>query len=189
MGLAVVHGIVKGYGGEITARSEPENGTVFDVYLPAIQQPMFDQSPGDKPLPTGNEHILLVDDEPALVDLGRKMLENLGYRVSTCDSSTGALELFQSKTERIDLVITDMTMPIMTGDKLARKLLAVRRDIPIILCTGFSNQVSEKSAAEMGIRAFLLKPVVMEKLARTVRRVLEDGRELPPTVAGSDFTA
>ena len=179
MGLAVVHGIVKGLGGGIAVQSAPEKETVFDVYLPTIQESILDPSPRSTSLPTGSEHILFVDDEPALVELGKKTLENLGYRVSTCHGSVDALALFRTKGEHIDLVVTDMTMPKMTGDKLAQKLMDIRPDIPIIICTGFSNRISDKRAAEMGIRAFLLKPVVMEKLARIVRSVLDASGNLP----------
>lgn len=128
----------------------------------------------DKPLPTGNERILFIDDEQALIEMASQMLERLGYEVVPKQSSVQALELFRVEPDRFDLVITDMTMPHMTGDKLARELMTIRPDIPIILCTGHSRLVSETKAKEMGIRAFVMKPLVMRNLAESVRKALGD---------------
>ena len=130
---------------------------------------------GGVELPTGNERILFVDDETALVDLGRQMLERLGYSVESLTSSIEALELFKARPDEFDLVITDMTMPNLTGEKLAGELMKIRADVPVILCTGFSEQITEERAKGLGIREFILKPLLMNKLAGTVRRVMDGG--------------
>jgi CheY-like chemotaxis protein len=186
MGLAVVHGIVKCHGGAITVHSKPDQGTTFAVYLPLIRGKVRSFSGLGSALPTGDERILFVDDEKTLADLGRQMLERLGYHVVCRTSSIEALELFKKRPGQFDLVITDMTMPNLTGDKLTRQIMNIRPDIPVILCTGFSEQISEESAKELGIREFILKPLVMEKLAGTVRKVL-DGGYLVVNHQGSDL--
>ena len=120
----------------------------------------------------GYEHILLVDDEQPLVDIGKQMLERLGYTVDTRTSSIEALKLFEADPNRFDLVITDVVMPNMTGDKLAVKIISIRPDIPIVLCTGYSEKFTHQHASDMGIQAFLMKPLVMQDLANTVRQAL-----------------
>ncbi len=172
MGLSVVHGIVKNCGGTITIYSELGEGTTFNVFLPIIETETEPQIAAEKPPPTGTERVLFVDDEETLVEMGRQMLEHLGYKVVTRTSSIEALELFKTKPDNFDLVITDMTMPNMTGDKLAREVMKIRPDIPIILCTGFSARITEERAKDMGIKAFVMKPIPMQNLADTVRRVL-----------------
>lgn len=173
MGLSVVHGIVKSHGGAVSVQSQPGKGSTFEVFLPKIVNRVTTEIDDTAPLPTGAERILFVDDEKALVDLGHKMLEHLGYSVECRTSSIEALELFRAQPHNFDLVITDMTMPNLTGEKLAAELMTVRPDIPIILCTGFSEQITEEKAQKMGIRKFVLKPIVMGTLARTVREVLD----------------
>ena len=173
MGLAVVHGIVKDHGGAITVYSEPGKGSTFHVYLPVIEKTAEPEKETVESIPTGHECILFIDDDPGLVNIGRQMLERLGYKISARTSSLEALELFKAQPDRFDLVITDMTMPKMAGDKLSRELIKIRPDIPIIICTGFSNMLDEKKAKTMGIREHLMKPVSMQDIARTVRKVLD----------------
>jgi PAS domain S-box-containing protein len=176
LGLSVVHGIIKSHDGSITVESEPGQGTTFHVYLPRMESSKgtadkMAASPY-KGIPTGHERILFVDDEEALVDIGRQMLEHLGYELITRTSSIEALELFKAEPDGFDLVITDMTMPNMTGDKLARAMMKIRPDIPIILCTGFSERITEKNAGEIGIKELAMKPLVMRDLAEAIRKVL-----------------
>ncbi len=174
MGLSVVHGIVKKHGGNVAVYSEPGKGTTFHVYLPRIDtSPTVKDTASTEPLPTGNEHILFVDDEAQVVDMGRQMLERLGYHVTARTSSVEALEAFRAQPEDFDLVITDQTMPNMTGTQLAKKLLAIMPGIPIILCTGFSEVVSENTAKAMGIREYVMKPVIQSEITKTIRKVLD----------------
>jgi len=174
LGLSVVHGIVRSHGGIVAMASEEGKGATFDVFLPAVEWTTDPESSIDKSLAGGTERILFVDDEPPLVNLGKEMLESLGYHVVARTSSIDALEAFKAGADRFDLVITDMTMPHMTGDRLAGELMAVRPDIPVILCTGFSARMDEKRAAAVGIRAFLAKPILKQDMARTIRRVLNE---------------
>ena len=174
MGLAVVHGIIKSYGGEIIVHSQPGKGTIFDIYFPVIEKVEFKEIKTVPFLPVGDERILFVDDEPSLVHIGKQILERLGYEVVTRTSSLEALELFKIKSQKFDLVITDMTMPGMTGDQLAAEIIKIRPDMPIILCTGYSKNMSEDKARSLGIRALAMKPVVADQLANIVRNVLDE---------------
>jgi signal transduction histidine kinase/ActR/RegA family two-component response regulator len=176
LGLSVVLGIVESHGGSITCKSDPGKGTTFNVYLPELEIGIQEIEKHEEKLSLkGTEHILFVDDEPVLVTLAEKMLTKLGYNVVTRASSTEALELFQKDPDKYDLVITDMTMPGMTGDRLAQKFMEIRHDIPIILCSGYSEHISEKKAKKIGIRAFVMKPLEMKVLAKTIRKVLDGG--------------
>jgi PAS domain S-box-containing protein len=181
MGLAITHGIVAGYGGAITVASEVGQGSAFHVYLPVVEpQAMEDGQGGQNAevLPMGQEHILFVDDEELLAQMGHDMLSRLGYRVTACGSSLEALATFQRSPGDFDLVITDQTMPDMTGLDLARRMLQIRPDIPIILCTGYSNLVDEKKAKSVGIREFVLKPLTKGMVATLIRQALGDkGKE------------
>ena len=172
MGLAVVHGIIKSYGGEITVESELGKGTTFMIFFPGVTTVVTDEPEIAEKLPMGNERILLVDDEEGMVDALRKMLSRLGYQVVEKTSSIEALEVFGAAPDRFDLVITDQTMPNKTGMELAKIILSIRSNIPIILCTGFSESVNEESAKAMGISAFVMKPIVMRDIAHTIREVL-----------------
>ena len=174
LGLAVVHGIIQGMRGEIVVESCPGQGTCFHIYLPLIGQVKrkVEESVVDEAELRGTEHVLLVDDEEVVLTVEARMLSDFGYEVTTRTSSLEALELFRNKYSTFDLVITDQSMPNMTGERLAKEMMAIRPDIPIVMCTGFSSVIDEHKAAEIGIVAFLLKPVLKKELASTVRKVL-----------------
>lgn len=173
MGLSVAHGIIKSHGGSIDVESQPGQGTIFRIYLPKILRLTKDDHRNAPPLPSGNERVLFVDDETMLVDMSRQILQRLGYQVTACTTSVEALQRFQNDPSAFDLIITDMTMPHMTGKELAAEILKINPALPIILCTGFSETISEEIAKSIGIRAFILKPIVMSDLAETMRKVLD----------------
>ena len=174
LGLSVIHGIVKNHSGDIAVTSAPGKGTTFKVYLPIIEDAdvltEFEPSNGAA---RGNEHILLIDDEAQIISMEQQMLENLGYQVTARTDSMEALREFSQEPQNFDLVITDMTMPQMTGDELAQKLLDIKPDIPVILCTGFNEDITEEKALSMGIQKFVMKPVIKSDLAATIRSVLD----------------
>ncbi|MFZ1984593.1 MAG: ATP-binding protein, partial [Desulfatitalea sp.] len=173
MGLAVVQGIVRGCDGLVTVASRLGEGSVFTIYLPIIQQPSTVQAVPQEFVPLGHERILFVDDEAPLADLAKEILARLGYRVTIRTDSVEALSLFEQQPRAFDLVMTDMTMPRMTGDTLAEKLRAIRADIPIVICTGYSQKVTPDMMARLGIDALIMKPLVRNKLGLTVRQVLD----------------
>lgn len=173
MGLSVVLGIVKTAGGEISVDSHPDRGTTFDIYLPQVEGGVAVEATETAYLAVGSERILFVDDEPTLAIVGKQLLERLGYSVVTFTSSTEALAAFKAEPQRYDLVMTDMTMPVVTGDKLAKAILQIRADVPIILCTGFSRIVNEERARSLGIRCFLMKPLTLPQIAKAVREALD----------------
>jgi PAS domain S-box-containing protein len=173
MGLAMVHGIVMAGHGMVTVKSNPGKGTTVEAYFPVSDRPVMPPPPTANPLPTGNEHIMLVDDEQAIVFLGRQMLERQGYRITTSTDSRQALETFRANPQDFDLIITDQTMPHMSGIEWTQKILANRSDIPVILSTGHSSMISGKTFKEHGFRELIMKPFSKNELAFTVRKVLD----------------
>jgi PAS domain S-box-containing protein len=175
LGLAVVHGIVKRHCGGIAVESAPNRGTTFRVYFPLLEAETACDPAEIKPsLPEGDECILFIDDEEDILNIGARMLCHLGYEVITSSSSMAGLNLFRAQPDRFDLVITDMTMPNLTGDKLALELMKIRPDIPIILCTGYSESINGEVAKKMGIKEFGMKPFGMHDLAVTTRKALDE---------------
>ncbi len=173
LGLAMVYSIVKAHEGMIKVESELGVGTLFEVFLPRIESEAESDAEAFGPIATGSERILMVDDEASLVELGKRMLMRLGYHVVTRTSSIEALEAFRDNPAAYDVIITDMTMPNMTGDQLAKHILALRPDIPVILCTGFSELITEEKAREMGLAGFLFKPLSLRDLGSVVRKALD----------------
>jgi PAS domain S-box-containing protein len=175
MGLAVVHGIVKSIHGSIIAESSLGKGSRFLVYLPEMEDEAHEYPRSSlKQIPRGKERILFVDDEEALADLGQRILGHLGYEVRSYTSSSQALEAFKNQPHEYDLVITDQTMPGITGLQLAKEMRTLRPELPIILCTGYSEQISDSSSIENEVSCFLLKPLSSSGLAQTVREVLDE---------------
>ena len=172
LGLSVVQGIVRTYGGAITVHSEPGEGTTFEVFLRSMEKQTPTGTEAGQALPVGAERILFVDDEAILAELGKELLESLGYKVVAKTNSLEALETFRADPHGFDLVITDMTMPSLRGEELAREIIALRPGMPIILCTGYSELINETQAREMGIREFVMKPYMVANFAETIRKSL-----------------
>jgi CheY-like chemotaxis protein len=173
LGLSVVHGIVKSCGGEIHISSTVSQGSVFTVYLPIAKGGSTTPKLVDNACPRGVESILVVDDEMAIVKTQGSILERHGYTVTLCTNSQAALALFRTEPHRFDLVLTDMTMPMLSGDLMAQEMRRIRPDIPIILCTGYHKQMSADEALEKGFDAYEMKPLTRSVLLDTVRRVLD----------------
>ncbi len=174
IGLAVVQGIVKDHDGAISVYSEPDQGTTVKIIFP-----VFDGIPDHKEIPSekflkGSESVLLIDDEKALLETGKQIIKKFGYQVETSSNPVDALEQFRLNPSKFDLVITDMTMPKMTGDKFAAALLKIRPDIPIILCTGFSNKINRENAVELGIKRYIEKPFNKKVLSTAIRQALDE---------------
>jgi signal transduction histidine kinase/ActR/RegA family two-component response regulator len=178
LGLAVVHGIVAALGGAVSAQSKPGAGSTFEVYLPEVRGARRSESPNLATIPEGTERILLVDDEAAVAEAGKQLLEALGYRVTAVNDSGEALELFRADPEGFDLVVTDQTLPRMTGETLTRELLKISPGLPVILCTGYSDVLDEAKAKASGALEYLMKPMDIRALAEAVRRALDSAN--PP---------
>ncbi len=177
LGLSVVHGIVKEFGGHISVYSELAKGSTFRVYLPRIvTKKLAEQQTTVQPLPRGTERILLVDDDPAIVDLETTILKSLGYRITAFTSSKVTMQVFADAPQEFDLLLTDMTMPDLTGVELSLRVHALRPNIPIILCSGFSELIDDDKARDIGIQQFLKKPILSKALAETIRKVLDGVR-------------
>jgi PAS domain S-box-containing protein len=174
LGLPVVRQIVESHGGRVVAESKVGAGSTFHMFLPLILRAEGKRRDTED-LPKGGEHILFVDDETDLLELGKQLLGSLGYTVTVAGSGVRALSLFREDPDAYDMVITDMTMPRVTGDNLAREIIAQRPDIPVILCTGFSDRITKTEAEQLGIKAFLMKPLKIKDLATIVRTVLDSG--------------
>jgi PAS domain S-box-containing protein len=177
LGLAVVLGIIQSHSGNIRVDSIINKGTQFTVYLPKIDKAPAPVEDTDKKMPEGSEHILFIDDEEVLCDIVRSTLIRLGYKVTVYSDSVQALLDFKKQPHLYDLVITDQTMPVMTGIELAKELIKIRNDIPVLLCTGYSNTVDEKIAIEAGIRSYCMKPVRKAEMAQMIRSIFDENKK------------
>ncbi|MFW2368595.1 MAG: response regulator, partial [Desulforhopalus sp.] len=183
MGLAIAHGIVKSYGGLISCYSHPGEGSVFHVFLP-VRREMRQHPAIDKVVDLhGTERVMLVDDEKLIVDVGKTVLESMGYNVLAITDSRQALDLFRETPQEFDLVITDQTMPGITGGDLAAEMLQIRPELPIILCTGYSTIMTKEKARELGIREFVYKPLTQKEIAGLIRTIFDstEGETVEPS--------
>ena len=174
MGLAVVHGIAKNHHGAVSVESKPGKGTTFNVLFPVTTEKSEIDATTTGSLCLGSETVLLVDDEALIVEMTRRMLERLGYRVKIALSPHDALEQFSADPNHFDLVITDMTMPEMTGVMLSEKIMKIRQDVPVIICTGYSDLLDEERAKQLGIAAYVMKPIHMIEISKIIRNVLDE---------------
>ena len=174
MGLSVIHGIVKRHGGGILVESELGKGTVFEIYFPALENKTEVGEEPDGEIKRGSERVLFVDDEESMVNLNRKRLERLGYQVKSTAKPEEALEWFKADPEQFDVLLTDMTMPRMSGDRLAAEVLKIRPNMPVIICTGYSERMSAQKAEVLGVRKYIEKPIDLRNLASALREVLDE---------------
>jgi signal transduction histidine kinase len=172
LGLSIVHGIIRSYDGAIRVESRLGEGTRFEIYLPLIEAAEEVNRAKKQQIPRGSERVLLVDDEPMIVEIHSNMLKALGYQVTPEADPLVALQTFSNNPQGFDLVITDMTMPKLTGDKLASEIMRIRPGMPVILCTGFSERISQELTTDLGIRAFVMKPIGLADIANRIREVL-----------------
>ncbi|MDM8556083.1 response regulator [Desulfococcaceae bacterium HSG7] len=175
LGLAVIHGIVSTFGGAVRVESEPGLGSIFKLFFPCHASAQKPIPEWHQPIMGGSEHILIIDDEPVITKVGRILLKQLGYHVTTMTDSIAALEKFGQQPKEYDLVITDLSMPKLNGDRLAQQLIRIRPDIPIILCTGHDKQIWKEKAHAIGIHKMLMKPFSRIELAETIRNTLGKG--------------
>ncbi len=178
LGLSVVHGIVINHEGTMQVDSQPGKGTQFSAFFPVIQDDAPTMVTSRKQIPTGNKRILFADDENALLDATKRMLERIGYRVTGVQNGGDAYKIFEGNPDDFDVIITDMTMPYMTGVELAQAILRLRPNIPIILCTGFNERITPEIAKSMGIREYMTKPYALQEIAETIQKVLQETK--PP---------
>ena len=174
MGLSVVHGIVKRHCGGILVESELGKGTIFEVYFPALEKTPEEEKESEGEIKGGSERILFVDDEESMVNLNRQRLERLGYQVKSTTIPLEALEWFRADPDQFDIIITDMTMPRLTGDRLAAEVLKIRPRMPVIICTGYSERMSAEKAEALGGRKYIEKPIDLRNLALSLREVLDE---------------
>ena len=178
LGLSVVHGIVKNHGGHLSLQSELEKGTTFHLFFPKIARP-DDHAETDRVegIRGGDETIWVIDDDTMIAHMEKSMLAHFGYQVRVFTDSHTLWEAFETSADEVDLLVTDMTMPKMTGAELAQKIITIKPDLPIVLCSGFSETINDKKARALGIREFIMKPVVMNDLAKAVRRLLDENTQ------------
>ena len=174
MGLSIIHGILREYGGTICVESRLGKGSTFRVHFPVVGTTDMQEIEEDKNIPSGNENILFIDDEKLISEVGTEMLQRLGYKVTAKRSSIEALKTFKNNPKKFDLVITDQTMPNLSGSDLSRQMIQIKPDIPIILCTGYSDSINEYQAKVIGVKEFALKPITRNEIAKLIRKVLDD---------------
>jgi CheY-like chemotaxis protein len=174
MGLSMVDAIVKNHGGHIRVESQVGKGTAFEILLPKVEMSEDVAALTDMTLPNGNsEKVLLIDDEDMILDIGTEMLASLGYQVTVQNDAAAAVEMFSNAPEKFDVIITDLSMPHMTGYEVAKKILNLREDIPVILCTGYGEAITTDRLEAAGIRELLFKPFILREIAQVIRNTLD----------------